>query len=135
MYADEQIVDDAIDATATHFNIRDAIEDFRTKAEDAQDASAKNAYIEKGIYQLRRYFNLLLFQAYLDDRSLDDEDEPYSFESFVRHRPVFKTIEKELEEGGLQGLTPIDRVEVAEGMAVSSDLVLCVSYTDRTAAR
>jgi hypothetical protein len=55
----------------------------------------------------------------LDDRSIDDEDEPYSFESFIKHRPVFKTIEKELEEGGLQGLTPIDRVELAEGMAVS----------------
>jgi hypothetical protein len=31
---------------------------------------------------------------------------------------VFKTLEKELEEGGLKGLTPIDRVDVAEGMAV-----------------
>jgi hypothetical protein len=48
-----------------------------------------------------------------------DDDEPYSFESFIRHRPVFRTIEKELEEGGLKGLTPIDRVELAEGMAVS----------------
>ena len=48
-----------------------------------------------------------------------DDDEPYSFESFIRHRPVFKTIEKDLEEGGLIGLTPIDRVELAEGMAVS----------------
>jgi hypothetical protein len=47
-----------------------------------------------------------------------DDDEPYSFESFIRHRPVFRTIEKELEEGGLKGLTPIDRVELAEGMAV-----------------
>jgi len=48
-----------------------------------------------------------------------DDDEPYSFESFIRHRPVFRTIEKDLEEGGLTGLTPIDRVELAEGMAVS----------------
>jgi hypothetical protein len=48
-----------------------------------------------------------------------DDDEPYSFESFIRHRPVFRTIEKELEEGGLKGLTPIDRVDLAEGMAVS----------------
>lgn len=88
------------------------------KAEEATDSATKNSYIEKGIYHLRRYYHLLLFQAYLDDRSLDDED-PYSFESFIRHRPVFKTIEKELTEGGLQGLTPIDRVEVAEGMAVS----------------
>ena len=32
---------------------------------------------------------------------------------------VFKTLEKELKEGGLKGLTPIDRMELAEGMAVS----------------
>jgi len=51
-----------------------------------------------------------------------DDDEPYSFESFIRHRPVFRTIEKELEEGGLKGLTPIDRVDLAEGMAVSGAL-------------
>ena len=113
-----QIVDDAIDSTATHFNLRDTIESFRTKAEDAQDPTLRKEYIEKGIYHLRRYFHLLLFQAYLDDRAMDD-DEPYSFESFIRHRPVFRTIEKELEEGGLKGLTPIDRVELAEGMAVS----------------
>ena len=81
---------------------------------------------------LRRYYHLLLFQAYLDDRAVDDED-PYSFESFIKHRPgastirslaerlmlVFKTLEKELMQGGLQGLTPIDRMDLAAGMAVS----------------
>jgi len=35
------------------------------------------------------------------------------------HMPVFKTLEKELEEGGLQGLTPIERMEPSAGMAVS----------------
>lgn len=124
-------MDEAIDCTAAHFNLRDTIEDFRMKAEEAQDSATKNNYIEKGIYHLRRYYHLLLFQAYLDDRSLDDE-EPYSFESFIRHRPVFKTIEKELMEGGLQGLTPIDRVEVAEGMAVSFICLLVLHATGGT---
>jgi hypothetical protein len=32
---------------------------------------------------------------------------------------VFKTLEKELMHGGLQGLTPIDRMDLAAGMAVS----------------
>lgn len=41
---------------------------------------------------------------------------------------MFKTIEKDLEEGGLQGLTPIDRVDVAEGMAVSR--ILEIVYWD-----
>ena len=67
---------------------------------------------------MRRYYHLLIFQAYLDDTSPDEED-PYTFESFVKHRPVFKTLETELEHGGLQGLTPIERVDPAQGMAVS----------------
>jgi hypothetical protein len=57
-----------------------------------------------------------------------DDDEPYSFESFIRHRPVFRTIEKELEEGGLKGLTPIDRVDLAEGMAVSDPYFYFLGY-------
>jgi hypothetical protein len=32
---------------------------------------------------------------------------------------VFKTLEKELVQGGLEGLTPIDRMDLAAGMAVS----------------
>lgn len=31
---------------------------------------------------------------------------------------VFKTLERELEEGGLSGLTPIEKVDPAAGMAV-----------------
>lgn len=32
---------------------------------------------------------------------------------------MFKTLETELEHGGLEGLRPIDRMDVANGMAVS----------------
>ena len=63
-----------------------------------------------------------------------DDDEPYSFESFIRHRPGFRTIENDLEEGGLMGLTPIDRVELAEGMAVSV-LQITTEGADGSAAR
>ena len=99
-----------------------------------------------GIYHLRRYFHLLIFQAYLNDRD-PEEESPYSFESFVKHRPgklpwppclylrpasiadgaVFRTLETELEEGGLAGLAPLDRLEVADGMAVSRSLQSCPS--------
>ena len=82
----KRVVDEAIDETATHFNLRDAIEDFRVKAEDATDPAEKQRDTEKGIYHLRRYYHLLLFQAYLDDRDPEDEH-PDSFESFVKHRP------------------------------------------------
>jgi len=99
---ERQVVDEAIDATAAHFNLRDAIEDLRSKAEEAKDQNEKNSMVErgkwcqamdglsltrwKGVYHLRRYFHLLVFQAYLNDRAAEEEI-PYSFESFVKHRP------------------------------------------------
>lgn len=65
-----------------------------------------------------RYFHLLVFQAYLDDTVPDDET-AFSFESFVKHRPVFKTLEQELRSGGVSSLMPIERADPATGMAVS----------------
>jgi len=41
-------VDEAIDATAEHFNLRDVIEDFRLQAEEAKDIGEKNSMIERG---------------------------------------------------------------------------------------
>ncbi|WWC93062.1 uncharacterized protein L201_008027 [Kwoniella dendrophila CBS 6074] len=117
----KQAVDEAIDATATQFNLREAIENTRQKAQDAQDPAVKQKLTEAGLHDLKRYYHLILFQAYLDDRAPDDE-EPYSFESFIRHRPVFKTLEKELEEGGLQSLAPIERVDPADGMALPDEV-------------
>lgn len=67
---------------------------------------------------LLRYFHLIVFQAYLDDVN-EDDDQKYTFESFVKHRPVFKTLQTELLQGGLKSLTPLERAEPVEGMAVS----------------
>lgn len=39
-----------------------------------------------GIHSLQRYYHLIVFQAYLDDTRPDDE-EAYTFEQFVKHRP------------------------------------------------
>ena len=44
----KQVVDDAIDRTAVQFNLRDAIDDARTKAEEAQDSEQRARAIEKG---------------------------------------------------------------------------------------
>ncbi|WRT69446.1 uncharacterized protein IL334_006432 [Kwoniella shivajii] len=122
----KQAVDEAIDATATQFNLREAIEDTRQKAQEAQDPKIKQKLTEKGLYHLKRYLHLILFQAYLDDRAPDQEN-PYSFESFVKHRPVFKTLEKELEEGGLKSLAPIERMEPADGMALPDEVTQVVA--------
>ena len=42
------MVDEAIDATATQFNLRDTIEDFRIAAEEATDPVEKQRNVEKG---------------------------------------------------------------------------------------
>ncbi|WVF68673.1 hypothetical protein IAT40_003444 [Kwoniella sp. CBS 6097] len=122
----KQAVDEAIDASAAQFNIREAIEDARVRAQEASDPETKRKLTDKGLYHLRRYFHLILFQAYLDDRAPDQED-PYSFESFIRHRPVFKTLEKELQEGGFQSLAPIERMEPADGMALPDEVTQVVA--------
>ena len=41
-------MDEAIDATATHFNLRDAIEDFRIKAMEAKSKEEKQHFVERG---------------------------------------------------------------------------------------
>ncbi|KAK4685163.1 hypothetical protein P7C73_g4998, partial [Tremellales sp. Uapishka_1] len=121
----KRVVDNVIDMSSTHFNVRDAIEDLRVKAEESTDHAQKTDYTAKAMYHLRRYYHLMLFQAYLDDRSPDEEN-PYSFESFIKHRPVFKTLEKELREGGLASLKPIERMEPADGMALPDEVTQVV---------
>jgi hypothetical protein len=71
------------------------------------------------MHHLLRYYHLLVFQAYLDDTDPDEEG-AFTFESFVKHRPVFKTLEKEMLQGGLESLTPLERADPATVMAVSS---------------
>ncbi|WWD04103.1 hypothetical protein V865_002168 [Kwoniella europaea PYCC6329] len=122
----KQAVDEAIDATATQFNLREAIEDTRQKAQEAKDPRTKQKLTEKGLHHLKRYFHLILFQAYLDDRAPDEEN-PYSFESFIRHRPVFKTLEHEMQSGGLQSLAPIEKMDPADGMALPDEVTQVVA--------
>lgn len=82
----KRIVDDAIDRTSATFNLRDSIEDYRDQAEEAKNPDDRNRAIERGMHCLIRYFHLIVFQAYLDDTDDDDENK-YTFESFVKHRP------------------------------------------------
>ncbi|CAK9780633.1 hypothetical protein CC85DRAFT_329266 [Cutaneotrichosporon oleaginosum] len=117
----KRIVDDAIDRTSATFNLRDAIEDCRNQAEEAKAPEDRTRAIERGMHCLLRYFHLIVFQAYLDDTDRDDENK-YTFESFVKHRPVFKTLQNELLAGGLKSLTPLERTEPVEGMALEDEV-------------
>lgn len=44
-----QVVDDAVDAAAAHFNLRDTIQEFRLRAEETDDPVKKAANLEKGM--------------------------------------------------------------------------------------
>ena len=65
---------------------------------------------------LRRYFELVVFEAYLQSTEPDTMKTFPSFESFVNNLPVLKTFEKELMAEGIQALKPLERVDVREGM-------------------
>jgi hypothetical protein len=144
----KQIVDDTIDRTAAHFNLRDAIEDMRVRAMEAGDAATRNQWIEKGEQVLKStdgsHPPIKAVLSFVIVPSLPGRHAcgpRGSVHVWVVHQApswyvrilsrwdtlisdvVFKTLEKELREGGLQGLTPIERMEVADGMAVRLGLL------------
>ncbi|KAI0768012.1 inositol hexakisphosphate-domain-containing protein [Trametes elegans] len=110
----KQAVDDAIDQCSEVFNLRDAIEDARARAEQATDERQRKLHAHRGLQNLRRYFELIIFQAYLQSTEPDTMQNHESFESFVKSRPVIKTFEKELMSEDLNTLKPLERVDVSE---------------------
>jgi hypothetical protein len=80
-------VDVAIDRAGEVENLRDSIEDARLKAEEAPTDAARREYTNMGLSNLRRYFQLILFQAYLQSVEPDTAESLESFETFVQNRP------------------------------------------------
>ncbi|KAF8121766.1 inositol hexakisphosphate-domain-containing protein [Boletus edulis] len=96
----------------SHFlNLRDSIEEEREKAEQATDEKQKRVHTAKGLHNLRRYFELVVFQAYLQSTEADTLQSVESFEKFVENRPVIKTFKKDLDAGGLDALIPLERID------------------------
>lgn len=113
----KNIVDNAIDQCAQVVNLRDSIEDARSRAEQATDEWQRRQWAHKGLQYLRRYFELIIFQAYLQSIEPDTMRTFESFESFVEGRPVIKTFEKELVTDDMNTLKPLERVDATEGVA------------------
>ncbi|KAJ7873158.1 inositol hexakisphosphate-domain-containing protein [Mycena leptocephala] len=110
-------VDDAIDRADIVYNLRDAIEEARTRADQATDDKEKRKHAQKGLQNLHRYFALIVFQAYLQSTEPDTRQSFESIESFVRNQPVLKTFENELFADGLNSLKPLERAEVTGDVA------------------
>ena len=97
-------MDDAIDQCAEVFNLRDSIEEARICAEQARDEREKRtlaqrglslplfadghlSYHLKGLQNLRRYFELIIFQAFLQSTEPDTLQTYQTFEAFVKNLP------------------------------------------------
>ncbi|KAK0223506.1 inositol hexakisphosphate-domain-containing protein [Armillaria fumosa] len=113
----KNIVDDTIDQCDVFYNLRDSIEENRIRAEQATDEKLKKLHTQKALHNLRRYFDLIVFQAYLQSTELDTMDNFESVETFVKNRPVIKTFEKELLADGINALKPLERSNLTQGVA------------------
>ncbi|KAI9439769.1 inositol hexakisphosphate-domain-containing protein [Lactarius indigo] len=120
-------VDDAIDQCAEVFNLRDSIEEARIRAEQAADEHEKRSFAQKGLQNLRRYFELIVFQAYLQSTEPDTLQTYQTFEAFVKSLPVIKTFEKELLAEGIDALKPLKRVDLADGIALPDEVTNIVT--------
>ncbi|ORY84702.1 inositol hexakisphosphate-domain-containing protein [Leucosporidium creatinivorum] len=118
-------VDEAITACGYTFDLLDSIEDARQEAEDAgDDTELRQRCVARGLQNLRAYYFLILFSSFLNEskaetwRQLRDT---LSYEAYVKDRPVFKTIERELDTAGIEALVPLEK-PIAAGNALSDEV-------------
>ncbi|EJD48990.1 hypothetical protein AURDEDRAFT_161927 [Auricularia subglabra TFB-10046 SS5] len=115
-------VDNAIDACSQLYNLREGIEDARVRAEASSDEKERRAQQHRGIHNLRRYFQLVEFQAYLQANHPGTLNEHQTFETFLKNHPVFETFEQEMLAAGPAALKPLERVHVTDGVAFPEEV-------------
>lgn len=107
------------------YDLLEAIEDSRQSAEEAKDDLAlKEDRTQKGIQDLRAYYFLILFASFLNETTAQtwrELRETSNYEKYVKERPVFATIERELETAGLSALVPLEK-SVEAGNALSDEI-------------
>lgn len=116
----KRVVDDAIDECGQVLNIRQCIEDARLAALEASDNN-RQALIKQGSQHLRRYFHLLVFQAYLDSVTPNTVLQ-HTFERYLHKQPVLSTIARELENPELATISPLGKVEITDGVALPDEV-------------
>lgn len=83
----KRAVDDAIAKCGHTFDLHRAIEKSRVAADEAVDERRKAKEITKGLQHLQQYFELIIFQAYLNITPADTWRDLETFENFVKARP------------------------------------------------
>lgn len=99
-------VDAAIDRCSSILNIRDAIEDDRAAAAETTDAGVRSIRIASGVAGLKRYFGLMILQAYLMSTDSKLPLHP-TYEKFVARQPVIETISHEFDRRSIDTITPL----------------------------
>lgn len=113
-------VDTAIQQCAGVYNLIDSIEDARQDADDCIDEQKRESKVRRGTDDLRRYFMLVLFAAWLNESSGDSVQAlrgEQSFENFVKDHPVFQTIHKEIDAAGASALNPLGQSSLTDDVA------------------
>ncbi|KXS15115.1 hypothetical protein M427DRAFT_112131 [Gonapodya prolifera JEL478] len=124
----KQIVDDAIDACAQFVNLRDTINQWRIKAEGEANSAAKRKAVRRGVVHLRRYFTLIIFQAYLSEQepTLLEELEPFT--SWVARHKEFATMQEDLiQSKNVNAITPVDHLKPGDGIALTTEVLEVVN--------
>ena len=107
----KRIVDEIIEHCSHAINLRTAVESCRNDAErDLGDSNATKRSVKKGILNLKRYFLLICFQAYLNDTSPDTLESLVTFKSWFALRSELNLMQCELEHGGLNALIPVEQM-------------------------
>lgn len=123
----KRIVDECIDQCASVTNLRDAIEDSRLAAEDTEDEAQRRKRVQSAIHNLRRYFELIVFQSYLSQTKPDLLEAQPSFRAFVLRQPVLNTIAKEFDKIDISTIMPLQKVDASDGVALSDEVQEVVS--------
>ncbi|WFD25147.1 hypothetical protein MNAN1_000111 [Malassezia nana] len=116
----KRMVDDAVDTCGAVVNIRDAIERAYVAATEAPEAEQQR-HIVNGVQNLRRYFHMMLFQAYLNSVNPGTIFR-HTYEQFVRKQPVIATIARDLDKLELATISPLRKMDIGDGMALSDEV-------------
>ena len=124
----KHIVDQVIDCAATIINIRDSIEFFRQKRDKEPAGQRRDYYHARGVVSLERYFNLILFQNYLNNNEYSLGNDMISFKSWILQHPEFETIKEEsLFNENFDPLVPVSELEPGDGIALTDEVLDAVN--------
>jgi protein-tyrosine phosphatase len=119
----KRVVDQMIDAASSIVNIRDTIEEYRQMTEAEPNPSLKKKHYARGILALDRYFQLILFQSYLDQNPPELLSELITFKDWKASHPEFGTIREEFMSPSSDPLVPVDEMEPGDGIALTNEVL------------